>query len=209
MKTNNRQKYVISEQTQRNAKVSDHSICNCIAFQLMEVFNIEINYPLQTMISSSSTFVCALSGIVSGLIYRYNVCNVNKLLKVPKWVASIASKWLGRLVCSSPPAPPAVQMGATLEIQRQQQMELIEQQMLFSRFREFNANNNFNSTPNRRSNSLNGQTSAQVLQPSTSTNVEHVTALVEMGFDRQNVVRALQRSNNDMTIATNILLSES
>lgn len=157
---------------------------------------------------SSSALVCGLSGLISGVMYRHNILYVRHLIRVPKWVASVANKLLGRLICSPPPAEPTIQMGATLELQREQQMELIEQQMIFSRFRQFNPNNGLDSAV-RPTNDLNGRTGSHLAHPSTSTNAQHVTALVEMGFDRQNVVRALQRSNNDMTLATNILLSES
>jgi len=79
----------------------------------------------------------------------------------------------------------------------------MEQQMLFARFREIN---DLNVSPPRRHNDLNVNSTPPI--PQTSTNAEHVTTLVEMGFDRQSVVRALQRSNNDMNLATNLLLSE-
>jgi Holliday junction resolvasome RuvABC DNA-binding subunit len=101
-------------------------------------------------------------------------------------------------------------MGATLEIQRQQHIELVEQQMLFARFREINQRNDLNIFANRQQNELNiPSSSASVSPQNSSTNDENVTTLVEMGFDRQNVIRALQRSNNSIELATNILLSES
>lgn len=160
------------------------------------------------MISSNSNTVCAIAGLISGLICRSNLFYVCDFIKIPKCVANVVNKLFGRFLCSSPPLEPPFQMGATLEIQRQQQMEIMEQQMLFTRFRE---NNNLNVGVVRRQNDLNDNSSAPTPPPipQTSTNAEHVTALVEMGFDRQNVIRALQRSNNDMNLATNLLLSES
>jgi len=166
---------------------------------------------LQAMISTNSSIVCAVSGLVTGFICRWNVFHVCDIIKVPKCVASVVSKVLGGLLCSGPPAESPIQMGATFEIQRQQQIELAEQQMLFSRFAEMNPRNDSNVFPNRRQNDLSAQSSSASTnsEASGSTNAEHVTTLVEMGFSRQNVVRALQRSNNDMNLATNILLSES
>ena len=158
------------------------------------------------MISSNSNIVCAISGLITGLICRSNLFYICDFVKIPKFIAYAVSKIFGGLLCSSPPVEPPFQMGATLEIQRQQQMEIMEQQMLFARFRDINQINDLNVAPNPRQNDLNVNTSAPI--PQTSTNAEHVTALVEMGFDRQSVVRALQRSNNDMNLATNLLLSE-
>ena len=158
------------------------------------------------MIVSNSNTVCAISGLIAGLICRSNLFYVCDFIKIPKFIASAVSKVFGRLLGSAAPVEPPFQMGATLEIQRQQQMEIMEQQMLFARFREINQTNDLNVGPIRRQNDLNANSSAPT--PEASTNAEHVTTLVEMGFDRQSVVRALQRSNNDMNLATNLLLSE-
>ncbi|CAG2109829.1 unnamed protein product [Medioppia subpectinata] len=164
---------------------------------------------LQAMISSNSSIVGAISGIITGLICRWNVFHVCDVIKIPKSVASGVSRLFGRLLCSGPPAESPIQMGATFEIQRQQQIELLEQQMLFNRYSDINTRNDLNVIPNQRTNDLSAQTSTSSNSEAiVATNAESVTALVEMGFSRQNVVRALERSNNDMNLATNILLSE-
>ncbi|XP_054168501.1 ubiquitin-associated domain-containing protein 2-like [Oppia nitens] len=164
----------------------------------------------QTMITSTNSMICGISGIIAGLICRYNVCKVCNYIKIPKSIASFVAKWLGPIVVSSPPIESPIQMGATAEIQRQQQIEIVEQQMLLSSFTNINQRNNLNQTNNTRFNNLNAQTSS--LSPDSesisSPDNLHVTALVDMGFDRQHVVRALQRSNNDINLATNLLLNE-
>ena len=53
---------------------------------------------------------------------------------VPNWLARGCDLTLGRLLASSPPVDGP--MGATLDIQRQEQMERLEQQMLLQRTRD-------------------------------------------------------------------------
>ncbi|KAJ7378265.1 Ubiquitin-associated domain-containing protein 2 [Desmophyllum pertusum] len=129
-------------------------------------------------------------------------------------------------------------MGATLEIQRVQQMEHYEQQTLRARMGHLR-----NRDPPRV-----GQGYADVLvppaggggwlwgggpannlpppvndwqgrhpdvdnanipqQPTVEVSEEQVQTLVEMGFSRLAVLHALTTSNNDITVATNILLSQ-
>lgn len=155
-----------------------------------------------------------ISALISGVICRWNVFHICDYIKVPKSIALLTNRLFGWLLESKPPPEGPFLMGATLEIQRQQHMELVEQEMLFSRFREINQRNDLNIFPNRRQNDSNTAPSSASPRPLSSAqnsiaNEEKVTTLVEMGFDRQNVVRALQRSNNDLNLATNILLSES
>ena len=53
---------------------------------------------------------------------------------IPSSVASISSVTLGKLLASSPPVDGP--MGATLDIQRQEQTERWEQQMILQRSRD-------------------------------------------------------------------------
>lgn len=46
-------------------------------------------------------------------------------------------------------------------------------------------------------------------QPNPPPTEEQVQTLVEMGFDRQRVINALQTCNNDVNTATHLLLQES
>ena len=71
---------------------------------------------------------------MAGLFYRNNVFNVSNITWVPKWFARVTDAVLGRLLASSPSVGPN---GATLEIQRQEHIEMMEQQLLFNRAREY------------------------------------------------------------------------
>ena len=53
---------------------------------------------------------------------------------MPRWIARACDITLGRLLVSSSPVDGP--MGATLELQRQEQMERLEQQMLLQRSRD-------------------------------------------------------------------------
>ena len=64
----------------------------------------------------------------SGLLARHNFLYVRTILGVPKRAAALAHKFFGQWIESGPPLQGM--MGATLEIQRSQQMEAIEQQIL-------------------------------------------------------------------------------
>ncbi|XP_023229781.1 ubiquitin-associated domain-containing protein 2-like isoform X2 [Centruroides sculpturatus] len=163
---------------------------------------------------------------LAGLICRWNVLRIQQWIRVPDFLSKIAALTLKWLLNSSPPQEGTLPMGATLEIQRQQQLELIEEQMLLARAQEFRERGNMQNynrreewenvfnmrrrQPNPREEGLQGENfSANVENESTFPVVEEqVQRLVEMGFDRQSVIRALRNSNNDINLATSILLTE-
>ena len=66
---------------------------------------------------------------VAGILYRWNVGYVRQWLKLPSFLVKFVSSTIGRFVQSSPPTMRPHAQGATLEIQRQQQMEWYEQQV--------------------------------------------------------------------------------
>lgn len=71
---------------------------------------------------------------IAGIFYRYNILYIQQVPWVPGWLARGASATLARLLASSP--PPEAPAGATLELQRQEQIEMWEQQMMMNRARE-------------------------------------------------------------------------
>ncbi|XP_003744167.1 ubiquitin-associated domain-containing protein 2 [Galendromus occidentalis] len=75
-------------------------------------------------------------------------------------------------------------IGATIEAQRSMHSEYLEQQMIYN-FSSFRAPRNV------------------VVPPE-----ELVTQLTEMGFNRENAIQALQSTNNNLQMATNILLNQ-
>jgi len=97
-------------------------------------------------------------------------------------------------------------MGATLEIQRTQHAEAVEQQLLRARARQFNVPIGGRQM---RLDEMWGQNNPpnqprQAVEPSPVM----IQALTDMGFPRQRVEQALIRSNNDLDQATNLLLND-
>merc|ERR1712062_52900 len=92
----------------------------------------------------------------------------------------------GWIVNSSPPEEGAI--GATLEIQRSQQMEAIEQQFMQQQNRVTHR------MPNARR------------IPAPEPTEANITTLVDMGFPRERAIEALREAHNDLSTATAILL---
>ncbi|GFQ68898.1 ubiquitin-associated domain-containing protein 2 [Trichonephila clavata] len=216
---------------------------------------------LQIISSNKESMISGICSLLAGVICRWNFLHVVDIVKVPKIIAKCFGTCLGWILDSSPPAENAVPMGATLEIQRHQQLEMMEQQLLLSRARDArdrgNAgrfhnrqqmaqgyaerlvppnndgglfgsfhnqniwNNAFSPTSllrrNRQQESDGAGDSGEMANGINQNHIDatspvpedQVKTLVEMGFERQNVVRALQSCNNDINIATVILLNES
>ncbi|KAF6736931.1 Ubiquitin-associated domain-containing protein 2 [Oryzias melastigma] len=184
---------------------------------------------LQLMTSSPFMWLLALSGLVSGGLYLSNILWVQKILFVPAWLSRIAQYILEPIFSSSQPNNETpVGMGATLDIQRQQRMDLLDQQLLLAQYNEARRNARpqpqagllqwtrlFPSLRHRGQNGppMQPQPQAQTQQsaPPPSLNnspvaEEQVARLVEMGFSRTDALEALRASNNDINMATNFLL---
>ncbi|CAN7997084.1 unnamed protein product [Ixodes hexagonus] len=188
---------------------------------------------LQVISTSKETAICGLCSLVAGALCRWNVLYLGSLLRVPWWVGRLCSSSVGRLLRSGAPQEGPLPMGATLDIQRQQQAELLEMQLLHRRAAARSA-----SLPHRRPSSA-GVSRQQMAQGyserlipnlddqdswdnivntgayETQANIltaqseEQVQTLMDMGFNRESVLRALRDSNNDVHLATTLLLNES
>ncbi|XP_072114940.1 ubiquitin-associated domain-containing protein 2 isoform X1 [Mobula birostris] len=173
---------------------------------------------LQLLTSSTNIWILAFSGLLSGIMYQCNVLRVQQLLCVPKWVARCASFTLEPLLSSADPTHETpIGMGATLEIQRQQRAELLDQQIMLAQLNQNNRRhrgqgglinwerlfpqmrNRFNAN-NRHDSGLNSPS------PSAPVSEEQVARLMEMGFSRVDALQALRATNNDLNMATNFLL---
>ncbi|XP_024153775.1 ubiquitin-associated domain-containing protein 2 [Oryzias melastigma] len=184
---------------------------------------------LQLLTSSPFMWLLALSGLVSGGLYLSNILWLQKILFVPAWLSRIARYILEPIFSSSQPNNETpVGMGATLDIQRQQRMDLLDQQLLLAQYNEARRNARpqpqagllqwtrlFPSLRHRGQNGppMQPQPQAQTQQsaPPPSLNnspvaEEQVARLVEMGFSRTDALEALRASNNDINMATNFLL---
>ncbi|XP_060895978.1 ubiquitin-associated domain-containing protein 2 [Labrus mixtus] len=190
---------------------------------------------LQLLTSSPFTWLLALSGLISGGLYHSNFLSLQKLLFVPVWVSRIGRYCLEPLFSSSEPSNETpLGMGATLDIQRQQRMDLLDQQLLLAQYNEARRNTRqqqeqqpgllqwtrlFPSLRHRGQNRPPMQPHPQAethpethpeTQPPLLDNSpvaeEQVALLVEMGFSRIDALEALRASNNDINMATNFLL---
>ncbi|XP_072180253.1 ubiquitin-associated domain-containing protein 2-like [Diadema setosum] len=205
-------------------------------------------------------------GILAGTLCRANFLFVRSWARFPSFMSLVCRRTLGWLLSSRPPSEGTVPMGATLEIQRQQRVEYLEQRMLLAqaqRYRHLQRQNAFrrpvrqtfprmrpmaegavprvlDGVPTRTQdgettsspgiNSMSSylpeasSTSSQpppqdssdtpstsndnVGEAQTSVPEDRIKQLVDMGFNRAAVMQALQLSNNDVSMATSVLLQE-
>ncbi|XP_051935742.1 ubiquitin-associated domain-containing protein 2 [Hippocampus zosterae] len=175
---------------------------------------------LQLLTSGPYMWLLALSGLVSGALYHSNVLWLQNFLFVPARLCAVARYFLEPLFSSSQPIGEApLGMGATLDIQRQQRMDRLDQQLLLAQLDEARANSRhraqwsslFPSLRRRRPAPPPPQPPTQPSAPpppsdNNSIAEEQVARLVEMGFSRPDALEALRVSNNDINMATNFLL---
>lgn len=172
---------------------------------------------LQLCLSSPSSLLSSLLSLGAGLAVH---CTSLSSWLLPSCLGSLCSSLLSPLH-SGPPEPGPGMMGATLEIQRTQQAEAIEQQLLRARAR-------FNVPVGGRQMRLEelwGQGGLQGLQagarragaraggplvapgPAVAASPVLVATLTDMGFPRDRVEEVLRQTNNDLDQATNLLLA--
>nr|XP_006115518.1 ubiquitin-associated domain-containing protein 2 [Pelodiscus sinensis] len=174
---------------------------------------------LQLITSDSYIWIVAVSGLISGMCYNSSVLKVHQVLCVPSWLAKIFSWTLEPIFSSAEPSNEIrVGMGATVDIQRQQRMELLDRQLMMSQFaqmrlqrqhqgRLINWNRLFPPLRQRRNaNYQDNRHSDQEAPPPAEVSEEQVARLMEMGFSRVDALEALRASNNDLNVATNFLL---
>ncbi|XP_055965678.1 ubiquitin-associated domain-containing protein 2 [Sorex fumeus] len=174
---------------------------------------------LQLFTSGSYIWIVAISGLISGICYNSKVLQVDRVLCVPGWVARFFSCTLEPIFSSSEPATETrIGMGATVDIQRQQRMELLDRQLMLSQLaqarrtrqehgRVLDWNRLFPPLRQRRNaNDQEGRRPEQPAAPPLEVSEEQVARLMEMGFSRGDALEALRASNNDLNVATNFLL---
>jgi hypothetical protein len=150
-----------------------------LAFQLMVT-----NFP--------NSFVIAICGIVSGFVYRSEVLKLNLILP-PQFLVDFFSKHVYTLVNSPMVLPRREEIGDDNRPvnQRNAQINLFQQL------------NQRNPRPQQ-------ENIQQVPRVDTTTfvpNPQYVTMLCDMGFDRTEVIQALQYGNNNLERATEILIA--
>uniref|UniRef100_A0A3B5AK34 UBA domain containing 2 n=1 Tax=Stegastes partitus TaxID=144197 RepID=A0A3B5AK34_9TELE len=193
----------------------------------IQITNKSLVYIVGLQVGSCSAGVATCASISGGL-YHSNVLRLQKILFVPAWVSRIGRYILEPLFSSSQPSSETpLGMGATLDIQRQQRMDLLDQQLLLAQYNEARRNTRqqpqagllqwtrlFPSLRHRGQNRppMQPRPQAQTHQSTQPTldnspvAEEQVARLVEMGFSRIDALEALRASNNDINMATNFLL---
>jgi len=160
----------------------------------------------QLTLSSPSALLSSLTSLLAGVAVH---CTSLSSWRLPSTLGSLCSTLFSPLQ-SGPPDPGSGLLGATMEIQRTQQAEAIEQQLLRARAR-------YNVPVGGRQMRLEElwgqggmlprQAQAQpVVQEAVVANPGLVVTLTDMGFPRDRVEAALRQANNDIDQATNILL---
>lgn len=69
---------------------------------------------------------------LSGMLYKNDVLRMQSWLRVPRPISALAGHSLGRLFYTPCPTDLQAPMGATLELQRLQHVERLEQQMMWA-----------------------------------------------------------------------------
>uniref|UniRef100_A0A8C2YE63 UBA domain containing 2 n=1 Tax=Coturnix japonica TaxID=93934 RepID=A0A8C2YE63_COTJA len=183
---------------------------------LVYILGLQVWYVLTC---SSFSDLIAVSISISGICYNSSILQVHRILCVPSWVAKIFSWTLEPIFSSAEPTNEIrVGMGATVDIQRQQRMELLDRQIMMSQVAQMRRQRqqqggmiNWNRLfpPLRHRHNENYQDhhpSDQDTPPPTEVSEEQVARLMEMGFSRGDALEALRASNNDLNVATNFLL---
>ncbi|XP_056148088.1 ubiquitin-associated domain-containing protein 2 isoform X2 [Lampris incognitus] len=186
---------------------------------------------LQLLTSSPFMWLLAISGLISGGLYHCNVLWLQRLIFVPVWLSRMGRFILEPLFSGPQPSGETpLGMGATLDIQRQQRMELLDQQLLLAEFNQARRNirqqpqtglidwarlfpslrhRGQNQAPPQHDNQGPAHPFPQPQPPlldNSPVAEEQVALLVEMGFSRIDALEALRASNNDINMATNFLL---
>ncbi|XP_054575878.1 ubiquitin-associated domain-containing protein 2 isoform X3 [Eptesicus fuscus] len=180
---------------------------------------VQVAHILGPLSITNKTLIYILGLQISGICYNSKILQVHQVLYIPSWMAKFCSWTLEPIFSSSEPTTEArVGMGATVDIQRQQRMELLDRQLMLSQFAQarrqrqqqggmINWNRLFPPLRQRRNiNYQEGRRSEQQASPPLEVSEEQVARLMEMGFSRGDALEALRASNNDLNVATNFLL---
>ncbi|GFN74173.1 hypothetical protein PoB_000067900, partial [Plakobranchus ocellatus] len=187
-----------------------------------------LNYILGLQMASSKveTMLVVLCAVVAGLLWRANILGLQKLISVPASVGKVFDHCLGQyLDAASAPTLPQLPMGATLELQQRERLDRLEQQMMMPALQasrrgivgwrqpmnlaygsgvigDANPNHSAEYQQNLTADAGNGSEG----RDSIAVSEQQVQRFVEMGFSDARARQALQTSNNNPRLATNLLL---
>ncbi|XP_052784200.1 ubiquitin-associated domain-containing protein 2-like [Mya arenaria] len=180
---------------------------------------------LQAASSSPGSMVVAICGLLGGILWRCNLCKIQSLVKIPGFIGRFCQATFGRLLGEGENTHmDTTQIGATIEIQRQEMTERLEQQVIWQSVQQqlqqtpraaaqnlVNGPGIFGAINNNRDGGVryrNLEENVQGQEPAVVSE-DQVRQLVEMGFLDNQVRNALRVANNDIAVATNILLQNS
>jgi len=75
---------------------------------------------------------CCVLCQLSGMLYKNDILHMQSWLRMPRPLCTLAGHSLGRLFHTPCPTDLQAPMGATLELQRLQHVERLEQQMMWA-----------------------------------------------------------------------------
>lgn len=162
---------------------------------------------LQLSLSSSSSLLSTFTSLCTGLLLQCSP--LLSSLSLPPSLGRLASLVFSPLASSAPP-PSSTLLGATLDIQRTQQAEAVEAQVLRARARmavpQGGRQMRLEELWGRAG--LGGRQGQHQAAPvPTVASPVLVAALTDMGFPRDRVEEVLRQTDNDLDQATNLLLA--
>merc|ERR1711962_57637 len=187
-----------------------------------------LNYILGLQMASGQVenMLVMSCAVVAGLLWRGNFLKVQTFLYVPLSIARLFDYCLGRFL-ESPDLPKiSLPMGATLELQRKERLDRIEQQMMAAAMQASNRHleigrpqpmnlaqgpgifgNVRRRSPTQTDQETEGEGSFDGNSESTISE-DQVQRFVEMGFNDAQVRQALTSANNNPRLATSLLLQD-
>jgi len=161
---------------------------------------------LQLALTSPSTIIASILSLLTGCLVF--LTPLSHKFKFPSLVGSLLDKVLGPIIKSGPPttATGSGLLGATLEIQRTQQAEAIEQQLMRSRAARFNVP--IGGRQMRLDEMWRGGGGQNQRRRDVNPSPDMVAVLTDMGFSRDRAEAALIQNNNNIDQATNQLLQD-
>ncbi|XP_076435530.1 ubiquitin-associated domain-containing protein 2-like [Babylonia areolata] len=179
---------------------------------------------LQVASGTAECRLVALCAVTAGLLWQHNFLKVQSIIFVPEFVSRTTDRLAGWLFRSARPTNLDSPIGATLELQRQERLERMEEQMLAAAMRNSALGANGAGVGMMRPQPLNLANGPGIfgnflrsagIHRGSSADTQHspvseeqVQRLIEMGFSDDSVRRALRVADNDISRATAVLLQE-
>jgi hypothetical protein len=190
-----------------------HALVPVVTPPIIKLFGVSINSKTITYIATiylalhrgPASLIPAFTGLLAGIIYYYELVLPWQSFRLPEFLREFAKSYILPLIGSDPPL--------TAEQRRRQQILQQQQEMQRQQIRQMQR---MGMTPEAIQQLQQRLTEAQnvgggggggVPPPAPPPSEEAIAQLIDLGFNRATVIAALQRANNDVSIAANHLLS--